>query len=77
MAGQVIKKAITAADLKNPKRPQAKAKTRGKQTQIERSEAAIKGGGKTPAKLSKDYGKRKALRKRLLMLFLSLDDYFP
>jgi len=66
MAGQVIKKAITAADLKNPKRPQAKAKTRGKQTNIERSEAAIKGGGKTPAKLSKDYGKRKSELQRLI-----------
>jgi hypothetical protein len=66
MAGQIIKKALTAADLKNPKRPQAKAKTRGKQTQIERSEAAIKGGGKTPAKLSKDYGKRKSELQRLI-----------
>ena len=66
MAGQIIKKALTAADLKNPKRPQAKAKTRGKQTNIERSEAAIKGGGKTPAKLSKDYGKRKSELQRLI-----------
>jgi len=56
------KPTIKADDLKNPKRKEAKVVTRGKQSNIERTEASINKASKT----SKDYGKRKSELQKLV-----------
>ena len=74
MAGRVIagafgkpkKPKLKAEDLKDPKRKEANVKTEGKQTQISRNEVSIKGGGKTPAQLSKQYAREQIKLKKII-----------